>query len=303
MGRHLRWYQSFPWPFHGLRDVCLYLPQGGSISQRSELPKILILLAGECRVTLRGGASYEMTAGSVLILPQTGSHTYDAIPGGKGQQLHIIAIFMSADLLSASIADDSGSEDFRQVVQRLFGAAAPIETRMEREMEDAVNQVCDELDRRQFGFATRIYALLTQVVVAFCRAMEGGRERLQVPVDADPHEYMVDAAKEFLRQSVYSRVRLPDVAASVNLSEEHLSRIFKDQTGISVMQFLRIRRIEMAKHLLITTNDPVKLIAHRLAFEDAGHFSKVFRRMTGMTPLEYRRAHPGGKGFSSHTKG
>lgn len=220
-------------------------------------------------------------------------HTYDALPGQKGQQLHLFAIFMSDSLLAGDSPGGMETEDFSQVIGRLFSGTFLSEAGLGRETEDAVNQVCDELDRREFGFATRIYSLLTMIMVVLSRSMEG--ESLQVPPDADPHEYIVYTAKEFLRQSVYSRVRLRDVAASVNLSEEHLGRIFKEQTGGSVMQYLRNRRIELAKHLLITSNDPVKFIAHRLAFEDAGHFTKVFRRLTGTTPLEFRRAHPGGR--------
>ncbi len=293
MGRHLRWHQPLPWPFFGIREVGLFLPAGGSLTQRSGQPKVLILLDGECRVSFKGSGAFEMKPGSVLVFPRPCQHTYDALPGWKGGQLHCFAIFLCNDPLARGLDGGIEFEDFRQLVEKLLQGSFLFSPEVGRGLESIINQCCRELDRREFAFATRIYSLLIAALVSLGRAMTD--ERGMVQTDCSPHEHVVNSAREFIRQSVYSRVRLADVAAAVNLSEEHLGRVFKEETGESVMTCLRNRRIEMAKQLLVTSNDSVKAIAHRLAFGDTGHFCKIFRRLTGQTPLQFRRAHPGRK--------
>ena len=77
-------------------------------------------------------------------------------------------------------------------------------------------------------------------------------------------------------------------AAYLNWSESHFSRRFKDETGVSFIQFVKDKRLERAKLMLVHTTKPVSRIANQLGFRPENYFSRVFKKQVGMTPGEYR---------------
>lgn len=72
-------------------------------------------------------------------------------------------------------------------------------------------------------------------------------------------------------------------------SESVLLRSFRRTIGVSPMQYVMKVRIDQARHLLITTDLKAGQIGKEVGYEDFSYFTKVFHRMTGMTPMEYRR--------------
>ena len=78
------------------------------------------------------------------------------------------------------------------------------------------------------------------------------------------------------------------IAEHLFLSRQHLSRRFTREAGIPLAAFVRSEKIEEGKRLLRYSDRPVSVIAAYLGFSSQGHFSRVFREATGMTPGEYR---------------
>ena len=80
-----------------------------------------------------------------------------------------------------------------------------------------------------------------------------------------------------------------NIADSVSVNKYHLCHIFKDKTGMTVMQYILDRRLALAKEKLISTDAPILEIACECGFENPSHFSKVFMRCEGVSPREYRK--------------
>ena len=72
-------------------------------------------------------------------------------------------------------------------------------------------------------------------------------------------------------------------------AETTFRRLFKEATGKTATEFIRQVRLTTAARLLLVSNDPVNCIAHDVGFEDANHFTRVFRQAFGMTPGRYRK--------------
>ena len=79
--------------------------------------------------------------------------------------------------------------------------------------------------------------------------------------------------------------RLADLAG---LSTFHFIRAFRSAYGATPHRYLRDRRLDRAKELLVTTMYPVTEICDQIGFQSLGSFSSLFRRLTGETPAEYR---------------
>src|SRR5947209_1199610 len=81
---------------------------------------------------------------------------------------------------------------------------------------------------------------------------------------------------------------LRELAASINLSVSRLRLLFKAVTGISLIQYSKLLRMQEAKSLLETSFLPVKQIVARTGFNDVSHFVRDFKKAYGMTPKQYR---------------
>ena len=73
------------------------------------------------------------------------------------------------------------------------------------------------------------------------------------------------------------------------VSENYLGRLFKREMGITYAEYLNSVRIRLACAFLKDTRDSVLQISERCGYENVTYFNRVFRKITGMTPIEYRR--------------
>lgn len=82
------------------------------------------------------------------------------------------------------------------------------------------------------------------------------------------------------------------VSAMVRLSglaERSFKRRFKQATGMAPLEYVHTLRLEEAKQMLEATEQPIEAIANEVGYEDAGFFSRLFRRQVNLTPAQYRR--------------
>jgi AraC-like DNA-binding protein len=80
-----------------------------------------------------------------------------------------------------------------------------------------------------------------------------------------------------------------DLAAACGLSERYFAKLFREQMGCSVAQYIKSAQLIKAKAFLLETDLPLKEIAHRLGFSTPANFSAAFRAATGSTPGQFRK--------------
>ena len=81
---------------------------------------------------------------------------------------------------------------------------------------------------------------------------------------------------------------LQDIAAHFNVSPNHLSQLFKRVTDVGITEYITHQKIEESKKLLTEGTLKVYEVADQLGFESAFYFSKVFKKITGISPKDYR---------------
>jgi AraC-like DNA-binding protein len=94
--------------------------------------------------------------------------------------------------------------------------------------------------------------------------------------------------REFIERHYAKALTVDVLAARCGLSAFHFIRAFRAAFGTTPHRYLRNRRLERAKELLVTTGLPVTEICDQIGFQSLGSFSSLFRRLTGETPAEYR---------------
>ena len=100
---------------------------------------------------------------------------------------------------------------------------------------------------------------------------------------------LVLKAVDFIAENYNQNITITDIAGALFVNNNHLSHMFKRETGISVIKYLITHRIEQAKRLLIETDDLIYIISEEVGFNEFRHFSKTFKKFTGLSPAQYRK--------------
>lgn len=98
----------------------------------------------------------------------------------------------------------------------------------------------------------------------------------------------VTACIEYIYAHIKERITIEDLAAHTNLSTSYLSRLFKEEVGISISDYIREQKIEKAQNLLKYCDYSLIEITNYLSFSSQSHFIQLFKKLVGMTPKKYR---------------
>ncbi len=93
---------------------------------------------------------------------------------------------------------------------------------------------------------------------------------------------------DYIYTHIKERITITTLAEYTDLSESYLSRVFKQNLGISISDYIREKKIEKATHLLWYSDKPIVDIANYLSFSSQSHFIQIFENYTGLTPKKYR---------------
>jgi AraC-like DNA-binding protein len=171
-----------------------------------------------------------------------------------------------------------------------------------------------DLDRIRGAVGTRVaalagddgavaVALVEDLATEACSVYRSLRTEMMLPisdrrdetdaVESDPategvRSWRLERTIQFITANLDRDLYIDDVAKSVGIGSQHLSRLFRDEIGSSFTRFVNERRVERARFLLATSSLNVSEIADRVGYRDANYFGKVFRRLVGVTPSEYR---------------
>lgn len=99
----------------------------------------------------------------------------------------------------------------------------------------------------------------------------------------------VAACIDFILEHLDIRIKMSDLCTLTGLSSSYLSRIFKDETGVTVTAFILDKKLETARNMLDYSEYPVSWITNTLAFPSESYFCKVFKEAYGTQPARYRR--------------
>lgn len=142
--------------------------------------------------------------------------------------------------------------------------------------------------------ATRIYREFSNMDDLSEMALEGLTLELLVETarrtrnDKRRSPAWLDRATEILSESFRNPPGLDQLARAIDIHPVHLSRVFRQFHRCTIGEYVRNLRIEYARSRMLASDDPLVEIALASGFADQTHFSRSFRRVTGMTPGEFR---------------
>jgi AraC-like DNA-binding protein len=148
-----------------------------------------------------------------------------------------------------------------------------------RQLEDAYFST-KVISQRQHESVVKLLSIFAQHLSMLSNQVVVQQENSEPPV--------ITRAKEFIHEHQAEEIRLAQVAKAVNTSTFYFCKMFKKVTGINFTDYLSRVRIEKSKNLLLNPNLRVSEIAFEVGFQSLTHFNRVFKKILGQSPTEYR---------------
>ena len=105
---------------------------------------------------------------------------------------------------------------------------------------------------------------------------------------AEINDDRIQKVLSYIRKNIYKTIDIDSLAAISCLSKDHFIRLFRKEVNNTPLQYINQKKIEKAQLILITDSMPIKNISYLLAYEDHSYFNRLFKKLTGVTPQQYR---------------
>lgn len=145
-----------------------------------------------------------------------------------------------------------------------------------------------ELGTKNSGFRLLAKSLVAELFI-YAKRMENKTNPSASSRTDDPRHRQIEQIACYIAENCCSPLSLNSIAEQFYMNKCYLSRIFKEITGFTVNGYLHARRIQKARSLLIQNSMNISEVAEAAGYENLTYFERVFKKHTGMSPLEYRK--------------
>lgn len=149
-------------------------------------------------------------------------------------------------------------------------------------MELCENTVRAEASRHRIRF------LVLRLVVGITSVIPESGDDSQLLMSAVTHRDDIQKAIGFINDNLTEPITLDDISKSAGMSRSHFSMVFRGLTGISPYEYLLLQRVERAVVILKNSDITILEVAQSCGFRNLENFNKAFRKITNMTPSDYR---------------
>jgi len=217
------------------------------------------------------GLKNHLQAGELLIIPRNAPHTYWAADDTPWSIYWMHFLGDEADYY----------------VERIPGPGQPIPTDSATQLE-AVRLFRDCLDTLETGYALATLIYAAQSARHILSLLLFRNPVFPLEQRAENRQQLLESTLELMRNRVAESIGLDEFARHAGLSVSHFSALFRDQTGQSPMAYFTQLKIRKACRLLDLSAKPVKVVAIETGYSDPYYFSRVFKKVMGISPERYR---------------
>ena len=217
------------------------------------------------------GHRHTLRSGQLLLLPRGVPHAYGT--GARSPWTILWAHFLGEDAGYFFNLLEAGS--------RVVPVGRPLMVRCERLFADAFEFMSGGFT--QAGFICAAQALRHILGLIFFQ------NRAFHPATKAPAAESVERVTRFMREHVDATLTVQAMAHQAGLSITHFSRLFSQQTGFAPVEYFIHLKMQRACRFLTLTQLSIKEVAARLGYGDPYYFSRVFRKVMGLPPAEYRK--------------
>ena len=156
---------------------------------------------------------------------------------------------------------------------------------------------CDEIIKeermKRMGYPLVLKSLVMKLLIIICRELEEDEEKVEENIyncslESNEKQNIVNSIISYMNDNYMNDISLDKISKNMYLSPVYISKIFKEEIGDSPINYLIKIRLAKAEELLKDNALPIKVIAKSVGYNDAYHFSKLFKKYYGVSPSSFR---------------
>ncbi len=243
--------------------------------------EIYYLLQGERNFFIKD-RTYTITKGNLTFININDLHKTVDTKKGKIFYERILINFKK-EFLDSILTSTVGKELFDLL--NLNSSVISMDFEENRLIEELLFKMLNEEDSKLPNSKLYTKTLLLQLLITINRCVMNSTK---MPKDELKNENIFRIVR-YLNSNYANKISLHSLCDEFFMSESHLSRSFKNVTGFNIINYLNIIRIKETQKLLIHSNKNITEIAYKVGYESITNFERVFKSMTSISPLKYRR--------------
>lgn len=240
--------------------------------------ELSVILNGEAYYTIHNKA-YTLRKGDLVLFTPNTPHSVRLMPQGHYRDLHLAYTSLPENLSTLLTQSQNGF-----LLVKLGSD------------KKHFFSLCDELlleyHSRKPDWSMMIYAISLQLLSLLYREVEQETSTASAYMSnmgyPDKHK-VVAFITDYIDKNYMKDISLELFAKNMYLSQVYISKIFKEETGSSPINYLIKTRLSKAKELLEEQNLPIKIVSGQVGYEDAYHFSKLFKKYYGYAPSDLKK--------------
>ncbi|GGH23417.1 AraC family transcriptional regulator [Paenibacillus segetis] len=233
--------------------------------------ELIFFTGGKGNVVI-GKKSYQLKEGMLFYICPDVLHSIEI-------DTEIPICFQSVHFSYANVSFNEGKWSVCDEVQMLSLDAAQ-HLKDYYQIEDLFKKLLDCWNAKLPGYEFMSKTLLQQLFIAIAQNVKKQNQNYATSLK-------IEKIIQYMNQHMNHRVTLTELADLVQLSSTYLSRAFKVVTGYSVIEYFNKMKMDKAKEMILEGDKKIKEVAGELGFTDEFYFSRIFKRIEGISPSEY----------------
>ncbi len=235
--------------------------------------ELSLVKSGSCTIQA-GGRNFHFRTNDVMFIPSGVLHDFHAEPP-KGVEFVVVQFLPFEDDLLHHLINSPPIGRF-SLLDLSVSVFLEFCHKLQREIASGL------------PFAeVQCRALVEEMIVFLLR----GNSRTSVPLLSPEQKQVIENALRFMHEHSHDLTHIKEVARTYGLSPQYFRRLFKSYVGVSPKQYLTTLKIQRSKCLLLHREHSVTEVAMGLGFASTQQFSKVFRKITGLSPSTWRKTY------------
>lgn len=253
--------------------------------------ELVIILKGKGRFLI-DGKEYPASEGTIILLNPGTQHK--SIPDADSY-----TVFTECYLAFTDVEFINCPKNFFPLFQD-YKIITKLPEAWKKEIFHLCNSIAAEANSAEPGRYFILKAYLIQIICLLARFQKQEREDLQKKDMNHRYEFMsfnkkyiIQQITKYMEEHYHEKISLDQIAANMYLSSFYISKLFKSETGDTPINYLISLRMQKAKELLdLDPERSIQSVAAAVGYEDAYHFSKLFKKYYGISPLYYKSRIP-----------
>ncbi|MBO9605830.1 MAG: helix-turn-helix transcriptional regulator, partial [Paenibacillaceae bacterium] len=261
--------------------------------------QLCLINKGACFHRLSRGP-YKVMKGDVLFIPP---YTWHAFAPIEGQHAEMVQIDFTRGMLVSDAEEEAADETdvilplrYRPVEEAGCIPKLTVGTSTHMQLEQLLDGICREISKQERGYRQLVRADLNKILVYLNREINiAGVNRREVARLGKRYRRLQDAIG-YINANFKQELKLGDVARRAAMAPGYFCYLFKQEMSKTFVEYINHLRIQHAMALIRDSDWKIIDIMLDAGFNHIGHFNRIFRKLTGVTPSQFRKANEDGPG-------